>query len=176
MYCCYWLVEKVKIWIKKTKNCEITLYESILLILFLLLSLDNKTTNCTFECGLNSEQVSLMRPFQGVREKKAFFTYIHLHLFHSHPSIFIEKYILVLKQVVLIARVVLIWSCINSGTLLFFISINKWHFSGHNVQYCRVLFWPNLEEAMARDIHASGGKLIGLSLILSEPGSPARLL
>ncbi|XP_045195259.2 nuclear pore complex protein Nup205-like [Mercenaria mercenaria] len=28
--------------------------------------------------------------------------------------------------------------------------------SGPNVQYCRVLFWPNLEEAMARDIHASG--------------------
>ena len=46
------------------------------------------------ECGHNTEQVSLIRP------------------------IYIEKCILVLKQVVLIARVVLILSGLNSGTLL----------------------------------------------------------
>ncbi|XP_052238220.1 nuclear pore complex protein Nup205-like isoform X2 [Dreissena polymorpha] len=28
--------------------------------------------------------------------------------------------------------------------------------SGPNVQYCRVLFWPNMEEAMVRDLHGSG--------------------
>ncbi|XP_052809828.1 nuclear pore complex protein Nup205-like [Mya arenaria] len=28
--------------------------------------------------------------------------------------------------------------------------------SGPNVQYCRVLFWPNMEEAMTRDIQGSG--------------------
>ena len=46
------------------------------------------------ESGLNSDQVSLMRP------------------------IYIEKSILVLKQVVLIARVVLNLSGLNTGTLL----------------------------------------------------------
>ena len=48
------------------------------------------------ENGLNSEQVSLMRPN------------------------YIKKYILVLKQVVLIERVVLILSGLYSGTLLYF--------------------------------------------------------
>ena len=46
------------------------------------------------ESGLNSEQVSLMK------------------------TIYIENCILVLKQVVLVARVVLISSGLNSGTLL----------------------------------------------------------
>ena len=47
------------------------------------------------ESCLNSEQVSLMR------------------------SNYLEKYILVLKQVVIIAKVVLIWSGLYSGTLLY---------------------------------------------------------
>ena len=51
--------------------------------------------------GLDSEQVSLMRP------------------------IFIENFILVLKQVVLIARVVLILSGLNSGTSLYLGGIKK---------------------------------------------------
>jgi hypothetical protein len=40
-------------------------------------------------------------------------------------------------------------------------------FIGPDVQYCRVLFWPNLEEAMSRDIHAGGGEKINLEFPLN---------